>query len=95
MNIENDKPGASPELRISWFCERFEVERPELEYGNQEPDVGELLLSDNLIDWSATHGVSLDWQCFGDERGLVAAYRDRQFVTSGKGVRKANRTNGA
>ncbi|MEO1346431.1 MAG: hypothetical protein AAFV74_20000 [Pseudomonadota bacterium] len=73
-----DQPGTTPETRIAWFCEHFEVDAPELEYETEEPNVGALLFSDGLVTWCVDQGVNLDWLFLGDQRALVAEYRDQE-----------------
>lgn len=61
--------------RITWFCDHFNVDRPDIEYDPDEPD--EILLTDNLLAWTRREGVSLDWLICGSVGGMAATFRDK------------------
>ena len=83
MTNDNHQTGSTTVDRIHWFCEHFKLEVPPLEYETEEPHIGALLLSDDLLKWCVAEGVNLDWLFCGDTRGLLADYRDRELEKQG------------
>lgn len=67
--------------RMDWFAAHFEVKPAALELNEQ----GDVILTDELLEFCDREGVSLDWIILGDVAGLVAAHREkyrqeREFV---------------
>lgn len=76
---EKDADLTAAEGRIEWFCLKFEVDPPTLEYDPEEPTA--IMLTDSLLEWTASEGVSLDWLFMGSISGALAAYRERHKPT--------------
>lgn len=70
-----DSTAAAARVRIAAFCEWFGVEPVRLKV---RKDV--LYLSDDLVEWSRTHGACLDWIFSGSLKWLAATYRDKHAV---------------
>ena len=57
--------------RMALFCKWFDLEPVKLHtYG------GKVMVSNDLVAWSKTHGVNLDWLLCGNIRVLAQYYRD-------------------
>lgn len=76
---ERDADLSTPQARIAWFCQWFEVTPPTLAYDDEEPD--QLLLTDALLRWCRLEGVSLDWLFSGLVAGALAAHREKHRMT--------------
>lgn len=76
---EADADLTTLEGRIKWFCAKFEVAPPVLEYDVDEPE--QIVLTDELLDWTKREGVSLDWLFCGYVTGVLATYREQYRVT--------------
>ena len=76
---EADADLTTPEGRIKWFCAHFEIEPPVLVYDGDEPD--QIMLTDELLDWTKREGACVDWLFCGHVTGALATYREKYRVT--------------
>ncbi|MCK0151090.1 hypothetical protein MWU54_13700 [Marivita sp. S6314] len=72
---ETDADLTTTEGRIEWFCKHFDVDPPELEYDEEEPD--QIILTTSLLTWCQIEGVNLDWVFCGAVAGVLATYREK------------------
>lgn len=62
---------ATPEQRVAAWCQWFDLPAPDLPKKD-----GELLLSDDLLDWLKENTVSVDWIVCGDRNTTLQAIAD-------------------
>ena len=66
----DDKSASAVKARIALFCDATGVERVKLATRK-----GEMLLTDDLLDWCRASGVSLDWIRSGDVTTMIRQCR--------------------
>lgn len=69
-DIDRDCEDATARLRR--FVEEFDLTLPEMEYED-----GDLVLTQDLMEWIADSGGSLDFMLLGDPWPMVRSYRAR------------------
>jgi len=76
---ELDAALTTPQARIAWFCEHFDVTPPTLAYDDEEPD--QILLTNDLIRWCRIEGVEVGWMISGEVAGALATHREKHRMT--------------
>lgn len=71
-----DRTPEAVRVRMAQFCEWFDVEPVKLNVRK-----GEVYLTEGFMTWIKSHGASLDWICYGGEKGMAVTYREKYAQT--------------
>jgi hypothetical protein len=68
---------AATKARIAQICTWFDVAPPKMQICRKG-----VTLSNDLVQWASSNGVSLDWLFLGDVQGMAVAFRQKHAAVA-------------